>query len=40
MEKDKTGFFKTYHDPQRGWMLKKYQIKMLRGTEVEIIYKK
>ena len=36
MEKDNTGLFKTYHDPQRGWMLKNYPIKMLRGTEVEI----
>ena len=30
-----TGFFKTREDPQRGWMLNKYHIKMLRGTEVE-----
>ena len=36
MEKDKTGFFKTYHDPQRGWTLIIYPIKTLRGTEVEI----
>ena len=36
MEKDNTGFFKTYHDTQRGWMLNKFIIKMLRGIEVEI----
>ena len=34
--KDYTGFFKTHHDPQRGWMINKYLIKMSRGTEVEI----
>ena len=32
---DNTGFFKTYHDPQRGWMIKNHPIKMLRGTRVE-----
>ena len=36
MENNNTGFLKTYHDPQRGWMLNKYPIKMLRGTMVEI----
>ena len=30
------GFFKSYHDPQRGWMLKTYSIKLLRETTVEI----
>ena len=34
--KDYTGFSKTYHDPQRGWMMNNYPIKMLRGTKVEI----
>ena len=29
-------FFKTYHDPQRGWMLNINPNKMLQGTEVEI----
>ena len=33
---DNTGFFKTYHDPQRGWMIKNRPRKMLRGTKVEI----
>ena len=33
---DNTGFFETYHDPQRGWMINKHPIKMLRGTNVEI----
>ena len=33
---DNTGFFKTYHDPQRGWMINNHPIKMLRGTKVEI----
>ena len=36
MENDNTGFFKTYHNPQRGWLLNNYPIKMFRGTEVEI----
>ena len=36
MEKDNTGFFKTHHDPQRGWMLMNYPFKMPCGTEVEI----
>ena len=34
---DITGFFKTYHDPQGGWMINNHPIKMLRGTKVEII---
>ena len=33
---DKTGFLKTYHDTQRGWMINNHPIKMLRGTKVEI----
>ena len=33
---DNTGFFKTYHDPHRGWMINNHPIKMLRGTKVEI----
>ena len=33
---DNTGFFKTYHDPQHGWMINNHPIKMLRGTKVEI----
>ena len=28
--KDKAGFFKTNHDPQRGWMINNHPIKMLR----------
>ena len=39
MENNNTGFCKTYHDPQRGWMLNNYPIKMLSGTEVKIINK-
>ena len=34
--KDNTGFFKTHHDPQHGWLLNNYPIKMLRGTKVEV----
>ena len=34
--KDNTGFFKTYYDPQRGWMLNIHPIKTPRGTNVEI----
>ena len=34
--KDNSGFFKTYYDPQRGWMLKKYPIKTPGGTNVKI----
>ena len=33
---DITGFFKTYHDPQRGWLINNHPIKKLRGTKVEI----
>ena len=33
---DNTGFFKTYHDPQRGWMINNHPIKVLQGTKVEI----
>ena len=35
---DNTVFFKkkTYHDPQRGWMIINHPIKMLRGTKLEI----
>ena len=33
---DNTGFFKTYHDPQRGWIINNHPIKMLRGNKVEI----
>ena len=33
---DNTGFFKTYNDPQRGWIINNHRIKMLRGTRVEI----
>ena len=34
--KDNTGFFKIYHDAQRGWTINKHPIKMLKGTNVEI----
>ena len=30
-----TGFLKTHHDLQRGWMLNNYPIKLIRGTEVK-----
>ena len=33
---DNTGFFKTYYDPQHGWMINNHPIKMLRGSKVEI----
>ena len=33
---DNTGFFKTHHHPQRGWMINIHPIKLLRGTKVEI----
>ena len=36
MENNNTGFFETYHEPQRGWMLYNYPIKMLRGSMVKI----
>ena len=32
----KTGFFKTNHNSQRGWIINNHPIKMLRGTKVEI----
>ena len=34
--KDNTGFYKSSYDPQRGWMLNNYPIKMVGGTKVEI----
>ena len=34
--KDNTGFFKTQHDPHRGWMLKNYPIQTPGGANVEI----
>ena len=34
--KENIGFIKTHEDPQRGWILNDYPVKMLRGTEVEI----
>ena len=34
--KDNTGFFKTLYDPQRGWILNNYPIKMLGGTKIRI----
>ena len=37
--RDNTGFFETHEHPERGWMLNNYPIKMLSGTEVEIIDK-
>ena len=33
---DNTGYYKTYHDPQRGWMINNHPNKLLRGTKVEI----
>ena len=33
---DNTGFFKTLYDPQRGWILNNYPIKMQGGTKLEI----
>ena len=30
--KDNTGFLKTNHDPQRGWIINNHPIKMLRRT--------
>jgi len=38
--RDNTGFFKTYEDLERGWMLNDYPNKMLVGTEVDINNKK
>ena len=31
-----TSFFKTHHDPQRGWIINIHPNKLIRGTEVEI----
>ena len=31
-----TGFFKTYHDPNRGWILNEYPITIIDGTKIEI----
>ena len=33
---DNTGFFKTSHDPQRGWMINNHPNKMLREIKVGI----
>ena len=33
---DNTGFFKTYHHPQRGWMIINHPIKTSKGTSVKI----
>ena len=33
---DNTGYFKTYHDPQRGWMINNRPKRITRGTKVEI----
>ena len=38
--KNKTGFFKTNEDPERGWIWNGYLIKILGGTDVEFIDKK
>ena len=32
---DNTGFFKTLYDPQHGWILNNYPIKMPGGTKIE-----
>ena len=34
--KDKTGFYKTHYDSQRGWVMNNYPIEMLRGTKIKI----
>ena len=34
--RDNTGLFKTHYDPQRGWTLKSYPIKMVLGTKAEV----
>ena len=34
--RDNTGFFKTYDDPEHGWMFINYPIKLLVGTGVQI----
>ena len=36
MENNNIGFFKTYHDPQRGWMLNNHPINMLGGTKLNV----
>ena len=33
---DNTGFLKTYHDLQGGWMMNNHPINLLRGTKVDI----
>ena len=33
---DNTGFFKTHHDPQRGWIINNTPIKISKGTSIEI----
>ena len=33
---DNTGFFKSSHELQRGWMINNYLLKMVGGTKVEI----
>ena len=33
---DNRGLFKTYQDPQSGWMINNHPNKMLKGTKVEI----
>ena len=38
--KNNTGFFKTKHDRERGWMLNNHPIKIIQDTEVEIDGKK
>ena len=35
-KKDNTGFFKSSHNSQLGWMIKNFPIKMIGGTKVEI----
>ena len=34
--KDNTGFFKSSHNAQHGWMINNYPIKMVGGTKIEI----
>ena len=33
---ENTGFFKTHHDPQRGWVLNNHPIKISKGTNIKI----
>ena len=33
---DNTGFFKSSHNPQHGWVINNYPMKMVGGTKVEI----